>query len=495
MPGGRTPAVKHRSETTTQPHTPAKIDLRSIAGLTGTLSLGLILIANSPAHAQTSREDVERQLIQRKDELSKTKDRATKLTSGVSQLEREREEINARLLKTAALIQQSEERMTSIEVRISELQEQERLVRGSLNERHGEIAQLLGALQRMGRNPPPVMVTRRKDALEMVRSAMLLAAAFPGLRKQAFALSKRLNNLVRVMTNIRKEGDKLRSETKRLNDARTKLVAVMKIKKQTLAQQQTELATVRKAAAEIRRNLTDLNELITALDKTVKDNTGLGRYDAELRARQNNNGQATSKFAAPSDTTTTATAKNSDNAENQKVAVFVPPKRDQIIEIAPPDGGFESASPARIKPAVPFRKTRGRLPLPARGRRIISFGEKTQHGSRSKGMVLETRFSAQITSPSDGWVVYAGKFRSYGKLLIINAGDGYHILLAGLSNIDVEQGQFVLAAEPVGTMNAAPEGRRQAKKKNAPVLYIEFRKNGRPINPDPWWVASRQKAT
>ena len=112
-------------------------------------------------------------------------------------------------------------------------------------------------------------------------------------------------------------------------------------------------------------------------------------------------------------------------------------------------------TPGRIKPAMPFPDAKGLLPLPAQGKRVLKFGEKTQYGSQSKGMVIETRHGAQVVSPSDGWIVYAGEFRSYGQLLIINAGGGYHILLAGLSQIDVQLGQFVLAGEPVGVMSAA----------------------------------------
>ena len=112
-----------------------------------------------------------------------------------------------------------------------------------------------------------------------------------------------------------------------------------------------------------------------------------------------------------------------------------------------------SVVPGRIKPEIAFSDASGRLPMPAQGRQVLGFSEKTQFGGQSKGIVLETRQGAQVTSPCDGWIVYAGEFRSYGQLLIINAGGGYHVLLAGLSQIDVQPGQFVLAAEPVGTMS------------------------------------------
>jgi septal ring factor EnvC (AmiA/AmiB activator) len=171
--------------------------------------------------------------------------------------------------------------------------------------------------------------------------------------------------------------------------------------------------------------------------------------------------------------------------------------------MAPSATSLMPGKPDRITPAIPFQLAKGKLLMPARGRRALGFGEKTQYGGTSKGLVIETRFSARVTSPCDGWVVYAGEFRSYGQLLIINAGGGYHVLVAGLSQMDVGPGQFVLAAEPIGTMSGAPRTAQLATERtglgqsapqtSAPVLYIEFRKDGQPIDSNPWWVASHQK--
>ncbi len=88
--------------------------------------------------------------------------------------------------------------------------------------------------------------------------------------------------------------------------------------------------------------------------------------------------------------------------------------------------------------------------------------EEHQRASLSKHA-----FAAQVTSPCDGWIVYAGEFRSYGQLLIMNAGGGYHVLMAGLSQIDVQPGQFVLASEPVGTMSGAPRTAQLAVQQTA----------------------------
>ena len=161
-------------------------------------------------------------------------------------------------------------------------------------------------------------------------------------------------------------------------------------------------------------------------------------------------------------------------------------------------------APKPMKPTVPFDKMRGALAMPASGKRVVGYGERTEVGATSKGIVIETRASAQITSPSDGWIVYAGEFRSYGQLLIINAGGGYHIVLAGLTRIDVSVGQFVLAGEPVGAMGASgpgPESRRTTAGKSQdgkaqdalPVLYVEFRKDGRPFDSSPWWAPEGSK--
>jgi septal ring factor EnvC (AmiA/AmiB activator) len=76
--------------------------------------------------------------------------------------------------------------------------------------------------------------------------------------------------------------------------------------------------------------------------------------------------------------------------------------------------------------------------------------------------------------------------------LIINAGDGYHVLLAGMERLDVQLGQFVLAGEPVAAMASQRLASVGAVDIGAvqPVLYIEFRKDGASIDPAPWWVAS-----
>lgn len=499
-----------------------------LEGLRSRLTAAAVVVALVSAPAVATRaqapktaEEAARKLENQKSELAAKEQRGRELQKDLASIADERREINARLLETAALVQKSEEQMTAIENRLATFERQEQEVRTSLAREHGKISGILAALQRMGRNPPPVIITRREDALEMVRSAMLLGIAFPGLRAEAQALTTKLNELVAIMTSIRREGDALRAERERLTTTQTRLASLLETKKQSLAERQAELRQVREATAEIARNVTDLSDLIAKLSRQVHTAPVLSGPEPGTEARDEvvavlpPAATRPPSAAEPAPEATGAIARETavDAAPlataprgEEEVAMLSPPATRQsppsIVELAPTATALSPGKPDRITPAVPFQHAKGKLPLPARGRRALGFGDKTQYGGTSKGIVIETRFGARVTSPCDGWVVYAGEFRSYGQLLIINAGGGYHVLIAGLSQMDVGPGQFVLAAEPIGTMSGAPRtaeltsgraGMGQAPKTSAPVLYIEFRKDGEPIDSDPWWVSSHEK--
>jgi septal ring factor EnvC (AmiA/AmiB activator) len=115
------------------------------------------------------------------------------------------------------------------------------------------------------------------------------------------------------------------------------------------------------------------------------------------------------------------------------------------------------------------------------------YGQNIGNGATRKGITIETLSHAQVIATYDGQVVFAGAFRGYGQLLIIEHGGGYHSLLAGLARIDSDIGQTVVAGEPVGVMGRLAGAR--------PVLYLELRRNGQPINPLPWLAASKNRVS
>ena len=111
-----------------------------------------------------------------------------------------------------------------------------------------------------------------------------------------------------------------------------------------------------------------------------------------------------------------------------------------------------ASDPASLAPAIAFIDATGLLALPASGKVIKSFGAPSDFGGVEKGLSLATRPKAIVSAPCDGYIAFSGPYRSYGQLLIINAGGGYYVVLAGMDRINVNVGQFVLAGEPVAVM-------------------------------------------
>jgi len=151
---------------------------------------------------------------------------------------------------------------------------------------------------------------------------------------------------------------------------------------------------------------------------------------------------------------------------------------------------------ARLQPKMPFQEARGSLSLPVNGNLTKGFGSTDGFGGQERGITLSTRPDALVTMPMDGTVAFAGPHRAYGQVLIINAGLGYHVTLAGMERLNVETGQFILAGEPIGVMGREAAGALAETDggKAVPALYIEFRKDGSPIDPNPWWAKSPERS-
>lgn len=137
-----------------------------------------------------------------------------------------------------------------------------------------------------------------------------------------------------------------------------------------------------------------------------------------------------------------------------------------------------------------FMQAKGRLLRPVAGDLATGFGARIPEGGRADGITFAARPGSQVLAPFDGRVEFAGPFRSFGQVVILNVGDGNHLVLAGLGTVFAEAGQEVLAGEPVGETGAipvAPPGQADPGADPAGVrLYMEVRLNGEPVDPEDW---------
>ncbi len=373
----------------------------------------------------------------------------TNLTSDVETLRKDRAELNRRLIETAERIQASERQITIAEDRLEGLTGREAEIQESLKSRRYELTELLAALQRLGVSPPPAIAVRPENALAAIRSAILLGSLVPELRDEARKLSTDLGELVALRHSIEEEKTRLAETAGKLAIERERIATLLESKRNTLGQTEQDLAAISAQAEALAARTTSLRDLIAQMDKHMSPRIAPLSGDP----------------SAP----VTGDPANTRMAMND---------------------------PGRIRPAIAFADVRGMLPLPVSGIMLQNFGDSDNFGGQFQGETLATRKMAQVIAPSDGWVVYAGPFRSYGQLLIINAGNGYHVLLAGMERINVVLGQFVLAGEPVAVMGQGSTLARSLVASSAadqPILYVEFRRNGTSIDPAPWWVSDEQR--
>ena len=385
-----------------------------------------------------------------RDEQKRAAEAEAKLRAEIAAIGEDRRKLNEQLIATATRLRGVEARVGETESRLEPLGETERSIRRSLEGRRTVIAEVLAAQQRIGHRPPPAIVVRPDAALESVRSAMLLGAVLPEMRAETEALAGELADLVRIRKEIAEERDLLARDVALLSDERQRMSLLVDERQKQQSETEKALEAERQRAVALARQVDSLRDLIARLEQGL---------DSASRA---------ARAAARPDEPRTG-----------------------------PDGRPNLAAlkdPGRLGPAITFAAAKGLLPLPVNGVRLRSFGAPDPVGGQERGLSIATRAGAQVTAPCDAWVVYAGPFRSYGQLLILNAGGGYHVLLAGMERISVNPGQFVLTGEPVAVMGGGSQvAAILASGSGQPILYVEFRKDGTPVDPSPWWAASESE--
>ena len=388
----------------------------------------------------------EMQLRGVEDTMRASEEQRRRIEADIETMRADRARLNAALIDTTAKVQDAERQMDAANARLTTLVGSENALRRSLDSRRALIADVLAVLQRMGRSPPPAILVRPRDMTEAIRAAMLLGAVLPDLKSETTALAQDLDELATLRKTIVSEKEGLAQRAGSLARDRERLTTLVAARQNSLADAEQALGSERDRAAELARQAANLKELIA-------------RMEAEI---------APAKAAA-------AASRAADEAAAADVqARASAAKKD----------------PARLRPALAFAEAKGQVALPAAGAIVKAFGAPDGYGGAERGVSLATPPLATVASPVDGWIAFSGPYRTYGQLLIINAGGGYYMVLAGMDRITVSVGQFVLAGEPVASMGDGSARTAAAAAIGAaqPILYIELRKDGAAIDPGPWWA-------
>lgn len=361
-------------------------------------------------------------------------------------------------LAAAEAVRQQRATLDRLEAELDDLRRQARERREALIEKRGDLGATLTALLRLGRRPPEALIAMPGTPIDVVHTAVLMGATLPALSKEANGLRDDIAALAAQQRDIDQQRERIARSRTMLEGERQRLDAVIR-EKRALGR---EIAAAERDRAQraqtLARKAKTLHELLAALE-------------ADRLRRERGASIPPAKPSPPVPPTPKAkpVQRPAQQAHGQRTAMLNVPRAGQVT------GGEV-------------------LALPVVGRVIAHYGERDGATTR-RGITLHATPGAPVLAPFSGEVVFSGPFRGYGLLLIIQHGEGYHTLLAGLGRLDVGVGQSVLAGEPVGVMKGSnASGKRTASDRTtgegdpaeADVnLYVEIRRNGDPVNPVP----------
>lgn len=393
------------------------------------LVLGICLAATPAIIAPASANDIENRLEAVQQDLDKSREKRANLDKAARKAAAELRAVKRQGVNLARKMHRHSADADRIEAQLNSLEERERTKTEKMQQRKTQLSVTLAALQRLARMPTATLVAVPQSTDKTIRTAILLRAAVPELQRDAMSLGDDLRALTSLRDQISADKVALTDSLARLKAERKSLAALTSDKFKLLKNMKSAERAAAQKAARLSARAGNLRELLEKL--SIRQNR------PALRA----------PGSAP-------------------VALIPVPAR---------------------KPAVTPPVTISRGALPAPGRVVTTFGAKMPNGTLSKGVFVVTRPSAAVVAPIPGRVVFAGQFRGYGNLVILELRDKGHALISGMSRIDAQVGDDVLVGEPLGEMTPSTG--------TAPKLYFELRKRGRPINPMPSDTARRNKVS
>jgi septal ring factor EnvC (AmiA/AmiB activator) len=344
--------------------------------------------------------------------------------------------LQRQLIDLGRRVSDSEEAALGAEQAITRLSAEEAEILARLGEDREALIDVLAAIQRIETQAPPAVLAAPDDAADAARAAALMAEVAPALRRRAEALMLELDALRAVR-------DETLTQRETLSSAET-VLARQRLEIEVLIAERRSLESRRRnEAAEFADLASTAGEQARSLRSLLGELQRMAEVSPNISPRR---------------------VLSTDSIPSPRVR----PSRE-LVAARP------LSSPLQT---LRFADARGRLRQPAAGEIVRSFGEDDSDGNTSEGIFIRTRARAQVISPFDARIEYAGPFNTYGGLLILNVGDDYYVVLAGMAATYASAGQSVLAGEPVGAMADQSEP--------APELYLELRRGSSAVNPGPW---------
>lgn len=369
-----------------------------------------------------------------------------KLQAQATQISLELTRISKDMIASAKQIQSSEEKISRMESELETLRADLKKAEENFVVEDDNLIKTLSALQNLALKPTEALFVQPLTPVEIIRSAMLLREAVPYLQENAARIREDLEKIENQKNLVEKQVARIIRQKKILENEHEQMKAL--VQRKSKIRNAVEIKSV-KAKKKVERLASQANDLRDLLNKLEKQRQEKLRRQEEERRRLAELKAAEARRAA----------EETKKLEEKQRADLIKFKPEVINEVG-----------------ENFVKAKGHLLRPARGPVVTAYGEQMSKGVTSKGIIIKTRSQAQVISPYDGTVIFAGPFRGYGNLIIIEHGQGYLSLLAGLEEVDCELGQMLLAGEPVGKMPESGDTR----------LYVELRKDNHPINPLTW---------
>ncbi len=357
-----------------------------------------------------------------------------------NKLKEELKNVNKKMIAAAKKIQNGEDEILKKQEELAVLQKHLNESEEKFNSENDMLIETLAALQNLALRPSEAVLVQPLSPVEVMRSSILLRGSVHSLESRASSIRQSIEDISNQKAQIALRLQDLEKDNKKLAMQQEGMKKLSQQKSTMYSQISSQSEEAKKKADMLASQAHNLRDLLEKLEKQKE----IARRQMAEKARLARE-QAAAKL----------------HEESHGL--------EAINE-------YENSSQTLEQPAAGFSKAKGRLSRPARGPLVTAFHSELSKGVYSNGIDIKTAAKAQVIAPYDGTVIYAGPFKNFANLVIIDHGEGYTSLLSGLGETDTEVGQTLLAGEPVGTMPADAGSK----------LHIEIRKNNHPVNPNEW---------